>query len=107
LPADLDAVSDRALKAPHAASYGVPPKRGRVAQLPEIPPGAIDFRLHTHVGDEWNDERYANRKSGDFLASWVITDTDSAALEAKLESTGALVSAGFGWDLVEPAGGLR
>jgi hypothetical protein len=106
LPADLDAVSERVRTAPHAASYGVPPRRGRVERLPEMPPGVIDFRLHTYVGDEWGSERYANRKSGDFLASWVITDTDGAALEAKLESTGVLVSAGFGWDLAPPVGGV-
>ena len=48
-----------------------------------------------------------NRKSADFLASWVVTDTDAAALRAKLDSTAAAVSAGFGWDVLEPAGGAR
>ena len=37
------------------------------------------------------------RKSGDFLASWVITDTDGVSLRAKLDSIAASVSAGFGW----------
>jgi hypothetical protein len=63
--------------------------------------------LHTHIGDEWSSVRYANRKSADFLASWVITDTDAVALGARLNSTAALVSAGFGWDVLEPAGGGR
>lgn len=107
LPTDLDAIRERVRTAPHAAFYGVPPRQGRVQRLPEKPHGVMDFMLHTHVGDEWDTNRYANRKSADFLASWVITDTDAAALGAKLNSTAALVSAGFGWDVLEPAGGVR
>jgi hypothetical protein len=107
LPTDLDAVRERARTAPHAANYGVPPRRGRVQRLPEKPLGVIDFTLHTHIGDEWGSERYARRKSADFLASWVITDTDGAALAAKLQSTAVLVSAGFGWELDATSGGIR
>jgi hypothetical protein len=98
LPADLDAVSERVRTAPLAAFYGVPPRQGRVLRLPEKPTDAIDFILNTHIGDEWDNERYTRRKSADFLASWVITDTDGGALGAKLDSTAALVSAGFDWD---------
>ncbi len=98
LPADFDAVSERARTAPLAAFYGVPPRQGRVLRLPEQPTDAIDFILNTHIGDEWDNERYTNRKSADFLASWVITDTDVGTLGAKLDSTAASVSAGFGWD---------
>ena len=106
LPADLDAVSERVRTAPLAAFYGVPPRQGRVLRLPEKPTDAVDFILNTHVGDEWDNERYTRRKSADFLASWVITDTDGGALGAKLDSTAALVSAGFGWD-DQPLGGAR
>ena len=105
LPTDLDAVRDRARTAPLAAFYGIPPRQGRVLRLPEKPSGVTDFTLHTHVGDEWDDARYAGRKSADFLASWVITDTDGAALGERLNSTAALVSAGFGWQLGERSGG--
>ena len=106
LPADFDAVSERARTAPLAAFYGVPPRQGRVLRLPEKPTDAIDFILNTHVGDEWDNERYTRRKSADFLASWVITDTDGGTLGSKLDSTAALVSAGFGWD-DQPLGGAR
>ena len=37
-----------------------------------------DFTLNTHVGDEWIPARYNERKSADFLAYWVMTDTDLA-----------------------------
>jgi hypothetical protein len=49
-----------------------------VQRLPEKPPGANDFIVNTFVGDEWDDDRYAQRKSADFLASWVVTDVDAA-----------------------------
>jgi biotin carboxylase len=107
LPTNLDAVRKRVPTARLAAFYGVPPRQGRVQRLPEKPHGVMDFTLHTHVGDEWDRNRYANRKSADFLASWVITDTDAAALGAKLNSTAALVSAGFGWDVLAPTSGVR
>jgi hypothetical protein len=107
LPTDLDAVRERVRTAPLAAFYGVPPRRGRIQRLPEKPSGVTDFILNTHIGDEWGDERYASRISADFLASWVITDTDGVALREKLHSSAALVSAGFGWELVEAAGGVR
>lgn len=107
LPTDLAAVRDRVRTAPHAAFYGVPPRRGRVLRLPEMPTSAVDFTLHTFVGDDWDDDRYARRKSADFLASWVVTDADSGALGAKLNATGALVSAGFGWDHDGSSGGAR
>ena len=107
LPTDLQAVRERVRTAPHAAFYGVPPRKGRVLRLPEKPPNAVDFTLSTFVGDEWSDDRYAQRKSADFLASWVVTDVDAAALRAKLSSTAAAVTAGFGWDVLEPAGGAR
>jgi biotin carboxylase len=105
LPTDLDAVRDRARTAPLAAFYGIPPRQGRILRLPEKPPGVTDFTLHTHVGDEWDDARYAGRKSADFVASWVITDTDGAALGERLDSTAAMVSAGFGWELSRRTGG--
>lgn len=107
LPTDLDAVRERVRYAPHAAFFGVPPRRGRVLHLPEKPSGVIDFTLHTHVGDEWSDDRYAGRKSADFLASWVVTAKDAAALGAKLDSTAALISAGFGWEHDGSSGGAR
>ena len=68
---------------------------------PEPPRGLTTTR------PEWDATRYTSRKSADFLASWVITDTDGVALGEKLHSSAALVSAGFGWELVEQAGGVR
>ncbi|GAA1889017.1 ATP-grasp domain-containing protein [Streptantibioticus ferralitis] len=107
LPVALRSVRERAEAAPHAAFCGIPPQRGRVVRLPEAPVGAHDFTLNTHVGDDWSGQRYEQRKSADFLASWVVTDQDGAALRAKLRDTTAAVSAGFGWELEAVAGGVR
>ncbi|MGX9788243.1 ATP-grasp domain-containing protein [Mycobacterium sp. MMS18-G62] len=104
LPTNLDAVRARVSTAPLAAFYGVPPRQGRVLRLPDKPSGVIDFMINTYVGDEWSTERYTRRKSADFLASWVVTDTDGVSLGAKLDSTAAAVSAGFGWDVVASQG---
>ena len=86
LPTDLDAVSERVRTAPLAAFYGSSAPAGPSAALPEQPTDAIDFILNTHVGDEWDTARYTSRKSADFLASWVITDTDGGTLgQARLD----------------------
>jgi hypothetical protein len=34
----------------------------------------------------------------------VVTDTDGVSLRAKLDSTAAVVSAGFGWEVVADKG---
>lgn len=98
LPVALDAVRDHARTAPRAAFCGIPPKHGRVLRLPEPPPGTTDFVLNTRIGDDWTGERYRLRKSGDFLATWVITDPDPAVLDSRLDATAQLVGTGFGWD---------
>jgi biotin carboxylase len=99
LPVDLEAVRRRVPVAPAAGFCGVLPRAGRVVRLPEPPPGVHDFRLHTHVGDDWRYDRYTRRKSAEFLASWVITASDSAAVESLLCLTGEAVAADFGWEL--------
>ncbi|MFJ3880230.1 GNAT family N-acetyltransferase [Streptomyces sp. NPDC090077] len=98
LPVALDRVREHARTAPLAAFCGIPPKHGRVLRLPEAPPGAQGFAVHTHLGDDWTGERYRQRKSGDFLASWILTDPDAAALDARLDDTARQVDADFGWE---------
>ncbi|MCQ4120634.1 ATP-grasp domain-containing protein [Rhodococcus tibetensis] len=101
LPTDLDAVRQRVATAPHAAFYGVPPRQGRVRRLPEAPPGVHDFTVNTHVGDRWSRTRYSGRKSADFLAFWVMTDSDFTALGHRLVATANRVTSGFAWDTSE------
>ncbi|MEN0137261.1 MAG: carboxylate--amine ligase [Rhodococcus sp. (in: high G+C Gram-positive bacteria)] len=98
LPTDLDAVRASVATAPHAAFYGVPPRRGRVLRVPDSPPGVHDFTLNAGVGDEWTPARYRARKSADFLAFWVVTDPDYTVLGDRLIATAEQVSDGFAWD---------
>ncbi|MEV6723762.1 hypothetical protein AB0M94_22825 [Streptomyces xanthochromogenes] len=101
LPVALDTVREHARTAPRAAFCGIPPRHGRVLRLPQVPPGVKDFVLSTQVGDDWSGERYRLRKSGDFLATWVVTDPDPAALDGRLDATAQLVGEGFGWEDVD------
>ncbi|AWK71749.1 carboxylate--amine ligase [Rhodococcus oxybenzonivorans] len=98
LPVDVDAVRRHVATAPHAAFYGVPPRQGRVRRIPDAPPGVHDFTVNTHVGDHWSASRYSGRKSADFLAFWVVTDSDFTALGRRLVATADRVAAEFDWD---------
>ena len=98
LPVDLDAVRARLREAPSAAFCGLPPRDGRVVGLPDEPPGVHDFRLTTHLGDDWRGARYRNRKSGDFVATWVITGPDADTTRKRLRQTAEQVARGFGWE---------
>ncbi|MEV8048016.1 hypothetical protein AB0P02_29865 [Streptomyces griseoluteus] len=106
LPNDLDAVREHVAAAPLAACCGLPPRRGRIRRTPHAPAGALDFTLHNGAGDDWGGERYAQRKSGDFVASWVVTADDDERLTAALDATVAQVSAGFDWELEAVSGAV-
>jgi biotin carboxylase len=107
LPNDLEAVRANADAAPSAACCGLPPQRGRIRRTPQVVEGALDFTVHGTVGDDWGGERYARRKSGDFVASWVVTAEDDERLTAALESTVTLATAGFAWELEAVTGAAR
>ncbi|MGW3991499.1 ATP-grasp domain-containing protein [Streptomyces sp. NPDC004830] len=102
LPVDLDAVRAHAEAAPLVANFGLPPRDGRIVRVPAgAPDGARDFTVHARVGEDWGGARYAGRKSGDFVATWLVTADDAEELLALLDKTGAQAEAGFGW---EPSG---
>ncbi|WP_431981512.1 GNAT family N-acetyltransferase [Streptomyces qinglanensis] len=98
LPVDADLVRKHAESAPLAAFCGLPPSRGRVLEVPRQPPHAEQFTLRTRVGDTWEGERYAQRKSGDFLVTWVVTARDAETLEQRLAGTAEEVAHGLRWD---------
>nr|WP_223183980.1 MULTISPECIES: ATP-grasp domain-containing protein [unclassified Streptomyces] len=107
LPVDLDAVRAHAAAAPLVANFGLPPRDGRVVRLPaEAPDGTREFTVLARLGEDWGSDRYAGRKSGDFIATWLVEAEDAGELLALLDKTGAAAEAGFGWEPtgVEPAG---
>ncbi|GAA3939188.1 hypothetical protein GCM10022244_54310 [Streptomyces gulbargensis] len=99
LPVDLDAVRAHAAAAPLVANYGLPPRDGRIVRLPErAPAGTRDFTVLARLGEDWGGARYEGRKSGDFIATWLVTADDAQELLALVDKTGAEVEAGFGWE---------
>ncbi|MFJ5832320.1 acetyl-CoA carboxylase biotin carboxylase subunit family protein [Streptomyces sp. NPDC093089] len=102
LPVDLDAVRAHAAAAPLVANFGLPPRDGRIVRLPaEAPAGTRGFTVLARLGEDWSGARYAGRKSGDFIATWLVEAQDAGELLALLDKTGAEAEAAFGW---EPAG---
>ncbi|MET7381424.1 hypothetical protein ABZT08_21795 [Streptomyces sp. NPDC005526] len=102
LPVDLDAVRAHAEAAPLVANFGLPPRDGRIVRLPSrAPDGARNFTVLARLGEDWGGARYAGRKSGDFIATWLVTADDAEELLALIDKTGAQTEAGFGW---EPSG---
>ncbi|MFF9121351.1 acetyl-CoA carboxylase biotin carboxylase subunit family protein [Streptomyces massasporeus] len=102
LPVDLDAVRAHREAAPLVANFGLPPRDGRIVRLPSrAPDGARDFTVLARLGEDWGGARYAGRKSGDFIATWLVTADDAEELLALVDKTSAQTEAGFGW---EPSG---
>ncbi|MFI5983603.1 acetyl-CoA carboxylase biotin carboxylase subunit family protein [Streptomyces sp. NPDC051555] len=104
LPVDLDAVRAHAHGAPLVANFGLPPRNGRITRVPtEAPHGTRDFAVLAEPGEDWGGARYAGRKSGDFIATWLVTAAHEGELLALLAKTEADTEAAFGWDLLPPA----
>ncbi|MFD8259356.1 acetyl-CoA carboxylase biotin carboxylase subunit family protein [Streptomyces griseoluteus] len=99
LPVDLDAVRAHVAAAPLVANFGLPPRNGRIVRLPpEAPAGTREFTVLAQLGEDWGGARYAGRKSGDFIATWLVEAEDAQELLALLAKTGAAAEAGFGWE---------
>ncbi|HEX5568921.1 MAG TPA: hypothetical protein VFY14_18685, partial [Streptomyces sp.] len=100
LPVDLDTVRKYAEAAPRVAFCGIPPSHGRVRALPRQPDRTKDFTIRTHIGDEWTGTRYEQRKSGDLVVSWVVTEEDGPDLEDRMAQTIEQVARELLWDRV-------
>ncbi|MFG3041539.1 acetyl-CoA carboxylase biotin carboxylase subunit family protein [Streptomyces sp. NPDC048330] len=99
LPVDLDAVRAHAAAAPLVANFGLPPRDGRIVRLPaEAPAGTEEFTVLARLGEDWGGARYAGRKSGDFIATWLVQAQDAGELLALLDKTGSAAEAAFGWE---------
>ena len=90
LSVDLEAVREHARSAPLIANFGMPPKIGRITRVPLEPPAGTEaFIVLSAPGEDWSGSRYHTRKSGNFVATWLVTAhtlDDLRTLLAKTEA---------------------
>jgi hypothetical protein len=85
--AGLAAAADTAMP---VANYGLPPRLGTLVDVPDVVPAECagwthDLRALAPPGDRWDAERYAARKSGDFVLTWTVSAPDHATLATRVE----------------------
>ncbi|WP_328647461.1 hypothetical protein OHS58_06205 [Amycolatopsis sp. NBC_00348] len=102
LPVDVDAISRAAQAALPVANYGLPPRRGRLVELPSGPPEGTEDWLHdldvlARPGQFWDEADYESRKSGDFVLSWTVTAPDERKLRDRLRLSADLLQARTVW----------
>ena len=106
LSVDLEAVGEHTRSAPLVANFGLPPRNGRITRVPLEPPvGTEAFTVLSAPGEDWGGTRYHARKSGNFVATWLVTAHTLDDLLTLLAKTEADVEGAFGWDLAESASG--
>lgn len=85
--AGLAAAADTATP---VANYGLPPRFGTLVEIPDTVPVECagwthDLLALARPGDRWDAERYAARKSGDFVLTWTVSAPDHATLATRVE----------------------
>jgi asparagine synthase (glutamine-hydrolysing) len=108
LPVDWEAVERHLSRAPLVANFGLPPRDGRIRALPdEVPAGVEDLTIHCTPGEDFGGARYAVRRSGDFVATWVVTASEETELLRAIEATSALMEQAVLWDSPPASGDYR
>lgn len=107
---DAEALAERAAEGRMVANYGLPPRLGTLAALPDGPPLECEGWVHdldsgAAVGDVWDADRYAWRKSGDFVLTWTVTAPDAATLQDRLARSAKLLEEEVRWESRPPAEG--
>ncbi|WP_414448182.1 acetyl-CoA carboxylase biotin carboxylase subunit family protein [Burkholderia sp. 22PA0099] len=98
LPVDLAGIRAALDASPLVANFGLPPRNGVVRGLPaDTLPGIESLQILVTLGDDWSGQRYEARKSGDFVATWLVTGQDEPALLARLSDSCALMESAVTW----------
>lgn len=89
-PIDVAQLRRRADQVTPVANYGLPPRRGTLLQVPNRAPSGCEDWVHDVValarpGEIWDAQRYASRKSGDFVATWTVTADNARQLHERVE----------------------
>jgi hypothetical protein len=103
LPVDVDALAAAAATAPPVANYGLPPRRGTLVALPSAAPPEYSSWIHdldvlARSGETWDKERYAARKSGDFVLTWTVSAPDSDSLASRMERSAEALAGSVRWE---------
>ncbi|MBQ1082401.1 acetyl-CoA carboxylase biotin carboxylase subunit family protein [Nocardiopsis sp. B62] len=101
LECDTEALGKRAAEGRLVANYGLPPRLGALAALPEAPPPECApwvRDLEFGDGQVWDADRYARRKSGDFVLTWTVTAPDADTLQERLTRSAELLEAQVRWE---------
>lgn len=103
LPVDLDRLTEAAANPVPVANYGLPPRLGRLAALPGEPPAECAGWVHdlmplAQPGEVWDEARYAERKSGDFVLTWTVTAPNHAVLDQRLRRAAELFEEQVRWE---------
>lgn len=88
-----------------AGQVVVPPRHGRIVRVPEGPPDFVrEYRPNATPGEEFTGAAYAARKSGDYVASFVVTGASEIEVEQRLRGAVDWFEAGVRW-APAPSGG--
>lgn len=108
LECDTEALTKRAAEGRLVANYGLPPRLGALAALPEEPPSECAPWVHDldfGDGNVWDADRYARRKSGDFVLTWTVTAPDADTLQERLIRSAELLEEQVRWEPPHRGGG--
>jgi hypothetical protein len=102
LTVDTAALAAAAAAAGPVANYGLPPRLGTLAAMPgAVPPECAgwthDLRALAVPGETWDAERYAARKSGDFVLTWTVSAADPEALTHRLAHSARVLEGLVRW----------
>jgi hypothetical protein len=102
LPVDLDQLARAAADPRPVANFGLPPRRGVLDALPRHAPDDCAGWVHDLMplfapGERWDDSRYAERKSGDFVLTWTVTADDHEQLARRIDTSAELFTAHTRW----------
>ncbi|MGH9076021.1 MAG: ATP-grasp domain-containing protein [Acidimicrobiales bacterium] len=76
----------------------IPPRRGTLVSMPEDPPSWVcEYRRRVAPGTTFDEAAYRGRKSGDFVASFVVTGSSETEVARRLWDAAAWFGAGARW----------
>lgn len=99
LPVDWNAIERHLAGAPLVAGLGLPPRNGQLLELPSsTPAGVEDLQVNCAPGEDFAGAKYAARRSGDYVVTWVVTAEDTTELFRAMDATAASMERSTIWE---------